>query len=179
MGRLADLERRAARIRPPVPVVKPALKELSQAIEDLQTAGEHLQVILDQLANAELKAEQLAARVDEFVQVVPVACLWTDSSGVILEANDLAGTLLNISRTRLADKPLLLFFQDRERFFEALNKLSVPGCGPAEIVAVIRPRERRPRVVRVTGRVLEHDNRWCWFLRAGDEIDLPPASLDQ
>jgi hypothetical protein len=31
----------------------------------------------------------------------------------------------------------------------------------------VRPRERRPREMRLIGRRLQHDTRWCWFLVPG------------
>lgn len=174
LGRLADLQRRAEQVTSATPVIKPALKELTAALEELQVANEHLQAQLEELAAARLRADDVSRRFEEFLQVVPIACIWSDPQGVILEANDTAAALLNVTRARLAGKPLMLFLSDRPRFFGALAALSAPDGGVVETDITVRPRERRPRLVRLTGRVLASESRWCWFLRPV-EGDDPPA----
>src|SRR3954468_9928811 len=110
MGRLADLQRRAENApEKATPVIKPALRELSAALEELQVANEHLQAQLEELSNARWSALSLQQRMDEFADAVPTACVWTDVAGVIADGNEAACTLLNISKQRLAGKPLMLF----------------------------------------------------------------------
>lgn len=172
LGRLADLQRRAEQISTTTtPVVRPALKELGSALEELQVANEHLQAQVEEAATARVRADELSRRLDEFIQAVPVACIWSDASGVILEANEHAAALLNVARARLPGKPLMLFLADRTRFFEALAALAAPGGGAVELELLVRPRERRPRMTRVSGRVLMNDARWCWFLRLAEEAE--------
>jgi PAS domain-containing protein len=171
LGRLADLQRRADQAaNGSAPVVKPALRELTSALEELQVANEHLQAQLNELGTAHARVNDLTRRFNEFVQVLPLACLWTDSAGVILDANDVAAALLNVARPRLAGKPLMLFLAERQPFFDALAALNAPGGGAAELELIVRPRERRPRPAQVTARALTEDSRWCWFIQPiGDQ----------
>lgn len=173
LGRLADLQRRAEHVTSATPVIKPALKELASALEELQVANEHLQAQFEELAASRVRADDVSRRFEEFLQVVPIACIWSDPQGVILEANDMSAALLNVARPRLAGKPLMLFLSDRPRFFDALAALSAPGGGAVETDITVRPRERRPRLVRLTGRVLESESRWCWFLRPAEGEEAP------
>jgi PAS domain-containing protein len=166
MGRLADLQRRADHApEKAAPVIKPALRELTVAIEELQVANEHLQAQVDELAALRWSALDLQRRLDEFADAVPTACVWTDVAGVIAEGNDAACALLNISKQRLAGKPLMLFVSDRESLFGALQRLRDGSITAVETELMVRPRERRPRRLRVIGRRLEHDLRCVWFLQ--------------
>lgn len=176
LGRLAELQRRAEQISTTTtPVVRPALKELGSALEELQVANEQLQAQVEEAAASRMRADEMARRLDEFIQAVPVACIWSDASGVILEASETAAAMLNVARARLPGKPLMLFLADRTRFFEALAALGAPGGGAVELELLVRPRERRPRMARITGRVLMNDARWCWFLQQVEEADQPSA----
>ena len=174
LGRLADLQRRAEHLNATagVPVVRPALRELSAALEELQVANEHLTSQLDELGAARVRADELARRFEEFVQAVPVACIWTDQSGTILEANETAASLFNVARPRLPGKPLMLFLGDRQPFFDALRALGAPGGSAVDLVMLVRPRERRPRRARLHTCMLTEDPRWCWFVTPLDTEDL-------
>jgi chemotaxis methyl-accepting protein methylase/PAS domain-containing protein len=170
LNRLAELQRRAQRLPPPGGgVVRPALKELTAALEELQVANEQLQSHVDELAAARVRADEVAARFDEFADLLPVPCLWTDDAGVIREANEAAAQLLNVARPRLAGKPLMLFLGDRQRFFDGLAALRMADAGAVELDMVVRPRERRSRTTRLFGRRAHHDDRWCWFVLLKDE----------
>src|SRR5918992_2307254 len=159
LGRLAELQRHAEQVPPgSIPLVKRALRELSAALEELRVVNEELQMRVTDLAAARAETDEVRRRSDEFVQVMPVPCLWTDAGGVILEANEAAAALLNVARPRLAGKPLLLFLADRQPFFDALGALKAPG-GVVELELVVRPRERRPRPARITARALTEDTR--------------------
>jgi PAS domain-containing protein len=179
LSRLADLEQRAEQLKTSsMPVVRPALKELGAALEELQVANDHLLAQLDELGAARVRANDMARRLEEFVQVLPLACIWTDHAGAILEANDAAASLLNVARPRLAGKPLMLFLGDRPSFFDALQALSEPGAGAMDLSMQVRPRERRPRHARLTVHALKEDSRLCWFVRPLDDpesgADMPP-----
>ncbi|MGH9311334.1 MAG: PAS domain-containing protein [Vicinamibacterales bacterium] len=176
LGRLADLERRAEHLNTgSTPVIRPALKELSGALEELQVANEHLQSQLEELGSLRARAETAVRRLDEFVRVVPLACVWTNQTGIIVEANDAAAALFNVARPRLAGKPLMLFFGDRQPFFDALHALGAPETDTVELAMLVRPRERRPRQARLTVHVLQEDLRWCWFVRP---LDDPQPGMD-
>jgi PAS domain-containing protein len=173
MGRLADLQRRAEHAPEKAsPVIKPALRELTTALEELQVANEHLQAQVDELAALRWSAASTDQRLEEFANVVPTPCVWTDVAGVIAEGNEAACTLLNISKQRLPGKPLMLFVTDRDALFGALHSLREGSARTVEAEMVVRPRERRPRRLRVLGCRLEHDLRCVWFLQE------PAAAVD-
>ena len=164
-SRLTELERRLEKSTTSGPVVKPALKELSAAIEELQVANEQLSQHATELAATRHDAVGLSARHDEFIDIVPLPCIWTDEHGVMDQANEATAALLNVAARRLGGKPLSLFVSDRSAFFDALSVLGSGKDQTVEIAVLIRPRERRPRQMRLTGHRLRYDRRLCWVLR--------------
>jgi PAS domain-containing protein len=166
VGRLAELQRRAERLTDkPSPIVKSALAELSTALEELQVANEALQTQLDELNAVRSSVESVQRANDEFAQALPIAALWTDRAGVIERGNDAASQLLNIGKYHLQGKPLMLFITDRGPLFAALRSLCDAQSVPAvDIDITVRPRERRPRRMKLCGRRLQHDVRCVWFL---------------
>jgi PAS domain-containing protein len=178
LGKLADLQRRAdGATEKMAPVIKPALKELTGALEELQVANEHLQSQVDELASARWKVSTAEQRLEEFANAVPVPCVWTDAAGVIDDGNAAACALLNISRQRLPGKPLMLFITDRDALFAAMETLRRSGqSGTVELELTVRPRERRPRISRVIGHTTEHDPRWTWFIQDVRHLDAPSMS---
>jgi PAS domain-containing protein len=178
LSRLAELQRRAE-VAPEktAPVVRPALKELSGALEELRVANEQLQSQVDELAAARWTSATAEQRLDEFVGMMPVPCVWTDTEGVIVDGNAAACSLLNISRQRLPGKPLILFITDRDPLFGAMQALRRSGpSAKVELDLTVRPRERRPRVLRVAGHTCSHDSRWVWFLQDAGPADSPAPS---
>jgi PAS domain-containing protein len=178
LGKLADLQRRAETASEKMaPVIRPALKELTGALEELQVANEHLQSQVDELASVRWKISAAEQRLEEFANAVPVPCLWTDAAGVIDDGNAAACALLNISRQRLPGKPLMLFITNRDTLFAAMEALRRGGpSSTVEIELTVRPRERRPRPSRVIGRTTEHDARWTWFIQDVRAIEMPSLS---
>jgi PAS domain-containing protein len=171
MGKLADLQRRAEHEpgKKAALVIRPALRELTAALEELQVANEHLQAQVDELSALRWNTVALQRRLDEFADALPTPCVWTDIAGLIADGNEAACGLLNISKPRLAGKPLMLFVSDREALFSALHSLRDGSATTVEADMVVRPRERRPRRLRVLGKRLEQDLRCVWFLQE------PPA----
>jgi PAS domain-containing protein len=175
VGRLADLQRRAERLADkPSPIAKSALTELSTALEELQVANEALQTQVDELNSVRGTVEKAQRAMDEFAQAVPIAALWTDRAGVIEKGNDAASQLLNIGKHHLQGKPLMLFITDRGSLFAALRSLcEADGVPAVDVDITVRPRERRPRRMKLCGRRLQHDTRCVWFiheaLSAADE----------
>lgn len=163
-SRLTELERRLEKGTTPGPVIKPALKELSAAIEELQVANEQLSLHATDLAASRYEAAAIGAQHEEFIRILPLACVWTSDEGIIDQANEATAALLNVAARRLAGKPLSLFFADRPSFFEAIGVLQSGGSHVVDIAVQVRPRERRPRQMRATGHKLEHDPRLCWIL---------------
>ena len=166
VGRLADLQRRADRTGDKISrVTKAALQELSTALEELQVANEQLQLQIDELAATRLESSGAQQAREEFANAVPIAILWTDNSGVIERGNESASQLLNIGKHHLSGKPLMLFVTDRAVLFGAIRSLCETGNLPSvDVEITVRPRERRPRKMRLRGCRLEYDERCVWFL---------------
>ena len=135
VGRLAELQRRADRIGDkPSPIAKSALQELSTAVEELQVANEALQTQIEELTAARHKATSAHEALDEFSNVIPLAVLWTDRSGVIEKGNESASQLLNIGRHHLQGKPLMLFVTDRSVLFAAVRSIcETPGLASIDV----------------------------------------------
>lgn len=179
LGRLASLQRRAEKTssRDGV-VVRPALKELSDALEELQVANDQLQMQLDELADAKASAVAADRRFTELFQVLPCACVWTNMSGEITDANAAAAALLNVSRQHLAGRPFILFLAERAAMQDAFVSFSAGAIWTVDLDGEVRPRGRRARSVRVLGRRLDGgDNQLCWFLveTAGVDANALPS----
>jgi PAS domain-containing protein len=164
LGRLASLQRRAEKAATPVrSVVRPALKELTDALEELQVANDQLQAQVEELVDAKLQARTAEQRFTELLEWLPCACVWTSPSGEVVEANRAAAALLNVSAQHLSGRPLVLFMTDRGKFTEALGLLTA-STGAVLATVGIRPRERRAKQVRLVGHRRDRDDRLCWFL---------------
>ena len=171
-GRLSRLQEQARLASVPPSVVRKSLEELSTALEELSVANEHLQNQITELTALRRNETALAERFAEFVDVLPVACVWTDDKGTIDEANAAAAELLNVAAVRLPGKPISLFVSDRPTFFAALAALRTGPSERMDIEVSLRPRERRERRVRAVARRLQHDGRLCWTL---ETIEQPAA----
>jgi len=166
VGRLADLQRRAEKhVDKPSPVTRAALAELSTALEELQVANEALQLQIDELGAARSQSQEAQQALDEFSNVMPLAVLWTDAAGVIEKGNEEASRLLNIGRHHLQGKPMMLFVTDRAVLFAALRSLCETTSLPSvDVEITVRPRERRPRKMRLRGCRMRRQPHWVWFL---------------
>jgi PAS domain-containing protein len=172
-GRLTELERRVKNGTAAGSVVKSALKELSSAIEHMQVASDQLSLHVNELSATRRAAAVLTARQDEFVNLLPLACIWTDEGGNVEEANEATAALLNVATRRLSGKPLSLFLSDRPAFLEVVSVLKNGASQVVDIAVQVRPRERRPRAMRATGHRPRHDVRLCWIL-----TDVPAGVPD-
>ncbi len=171
LGRLASLQRRADTTAAPG-IVRDALEELSTALEELRVANENLVEQASEIAAARQRNEQGRRDFQALFDAMPTPCVFTDSTGRIVDANPPASRLLNVGRQHLAGKPLFLFFTNRDRLIQALEP---PTAEQFEQVSVVRPRERRPREVLVRGVRLPDGERWCWFLDAPQTPPETPA----
>lgn len=179
LDRLATLEKRAQRLGAPgANVITSALKELSAALEGIQVATEQIQLSVDELAAARHELQQVRQHFTDFIDMLPMACVWTTASGEIDVANSAAAELLNVSAARLAGRPLMLFLTERQAFADALRGLTEGLTRVIEVPVVVRPRERRPRSMRLLGRNLPNDTRQCWFLMAAASPESPGEASD-
>jgi nitrogen fixation/metabolism regulation signal transduction histidine kinase len=166
VGRLAELQRRVDRVPDkPSSVTRAALQELSMALEELQVANEELQMQIEELTATRAESSSAQRAREEFANAVPIPVLWTNSAGVIEKGNEAASQLLNIGKHHLAGKPLMLFVMDRTALFGAVHSLCETATHPSvDIQITVRPRERRPRRMRLRGCRLEHEGQCVWFL---------------
>jgi len=80
-------------------------------------------------ATAHEAAEDERRRYLELFELAPDAYLVTDALGLILEANERAGTLFGVEPASLIRKPLVLYVEraDRKIFFARLGRLPISG----------------------------------------------------
>jgi PAS domain-containing protein len=163
--RLADLERRGASATgSEARLLKVALKELDLVLEELKTASEQLYGMMDELAATRHDADLRDRQFDELREILPVSCVLMDDGGLIVTANGAASELLNVATRHLHGKPLLLFINEREAYFNVIaTARQVKSRLKADIT--IRPRERKPRVMTAQISLLEHRALWCWFFQ--------------
>jgi PAS domain-containing protein len=169
LQRLADLENRGRNLTgPKAGVLKTALHELETSLEELRVASEQLNELMDDVAEVREDANRLEAQFTEFRDALPVSCVLTDQTGQITNANTAAGELLNVAPRHLAGKPLSLYMTERDQFFTLLNGARL-AMEPARGELMVRPRERKPRVMTVQLGQLREGDRLCWFFQ-----DVPP-----
>lgn len=175
LSRLASLQRRAERIDAPANgVVRPALRELTDSLEELQVANDQLQEQILELAQAKASADAADRRFTELVQVLPCALVWTSQAGEITDANSAAAALLNVTRQHLIGRALVLFMGDRSAFQDAITQLAAGALSTVDLQVEVRPRERRLRAVTLCGRRLDGADHLCWFL-----LEAQPASAER
>ena len=165
LQRLADLEARGKAVTgPKAGVLKTALRDLEASLEELRTASEQLNEAMDEVAGVKIGSARLEAQLIEFREALPIACALTDSQGLIWETNARAGDLLNVAPRHLSGKPLSLYMVHRDQFFGLINGLKLADDSPSAAL-VVRPRERKPRVMDTTVTRLREADRLCWFFK--------------
>src|SRR5262245_15557144 len=142
--------------------LRATLKELDQILSELHIATEQLEAAAHDLTLARQQAVSYEERYREFHEALPVSCLLTTDEGCIEEANSRAAHLLNVGRRYLPGKPLMLFLPERDRFFHLME--TVRECGAADGMLTLRPRELKPRLVKIDINVLPQQTRWCWLI---------------
>jgi PAS domain-containing protein len=146
--------------KPTPHLVKSALRDLGETLEELRVATEQLQLAADDIAVARREATVNADRYRELYEGLPMACLMTNDEGCVTDANPFASRLLNVSAPYLTGKPLMLYLPQREAYFDLLERVKNEGHATAR--AVLRPRDRKPMDVKLTVAALKHQSRWCW-----------------
>ena len=167
VGRLNLLQRRVEAYSPEPPkVLRQALHELEDALQDLQTAQDQL---VETRRALEAAQDELKHERDKYWQLfdsAPDAYVVTGPQSEILEANRAAAELLNISQRFLTGKVLSVFVADeRARFVVQAAQLAHAG-GSADWMLTLRPRERA--AIEVAARVVasgEPDGTLRWLLR--------------
>jgi PAS domain-containing protein len=128
--------------------------------------------LLRDLAGAYLRCERLHARIhtevaawERLFDVMPSACVVTDQSGAILNANHAAGSLLNIAPRYLRNRDLLVFTDPRDLFRSVLERIAC-AAEDVRVTFTVRPRERKPVKADVLVVPLSRNqpDLWLWFL---------------
>jgi PAS domain S-box-containing protein len=124
-ARLEELRQRAGILPTQQELLPETLEELSIALAELEVAVEQLRQTNDELAESQQTVEAERRRYQELFDSAPDGYVVTDALGTILEANQAAMVLLNLTRDFLIGKPLALFVanEDKRKFRELLTRL--------------------------------------------------------
>lgn len=106
-----------------------AIEQLNTALEELYVAEEELHQQNQQLIIANQQVEEQRQRYQELFDFAPDGYLVTNTDGKILQANQAATQLLNISKNFLIGKALVNFVPEEERraFHNQFSRLSDMG----------------------------------------------------
>ncbi|QLE47319.1 response regulator [Nostoc sp. C057] len=115
----------------------------TEAFAELQIALEEMKIASEELQATRIAVEKERQRYQELFDFAPDGYLVTDTYGTILEANQTATILLNISQRFLIRKPLLSFIgqSDHQAFFYYLTQLQHLDRG-GEWEVCLQPREK-------------------------------------
>ncbi|MEQ8465255.1 PAS domain-containing protein [Coleofasciculus sp. E1-EBD-02] len=128
-----------------------AFKELGMASEELQVAMEELLAQAEESAAMHVKLAAERQRYQHLFQFLPHAYLETDTNGKIIEANQAAANLMNVSQRFLVGKPLDIFFpkSDRRKFPAKLIQIQQRNI-QQEWIVQIQPRQGEPLEATLT-----------------------------
>lgn len=146
-GRLAELYRHATTsVQAEADLLLPAaFKELGTASETLEVAREKLYQQIEELATTRSRLEAERDRYQELFNLMPNACLVSDTQGNIHQANRAAATLFNVEQSFLVDKLLvsLILPEDHQAFRSKLTRLQHCEC-VQEWTVRMQPRNGQP-----------------------------------
>jgi PAS domain S-box-containing protein len=102
-----------------------SLEELSNSLEELHVVSEELRQQNEELVTSRIALERDHQHYKELFDFAPDGYLVTTPEGIILEANQMAAQLLNVSQKRLVGKPLVVFIAAEQRgdFYCKLSQL--------------------------------------------------------
>lgn len=109
----------------PKQLLMESLTELTNSLKELQVVVEELHQQNHKLNTSRLALEAERRHYQELFEFAPDGYLVTTPDGAILEVNQMAGELLNVSQKRLVGKPLVIFInaEERRNFYSKLNQL--------------------------------------------------------
>lgn len=130
-----------------------------------------------QKCRAALEAERQDAQA--LFEQMPMACISTDTTGLITGANRRGALFLAVSSRHLVGRPLLHFVHDRAAFVALLRSMS-DGGNVLHHTLMVRPRERRASSVEVAivPRAQTTPAEWFWFFTA-DKSETRAAANEQ
>jgi PAS domain-containing protein len=171
---IAQLRSRAAKVRR---TAAPA--EVLEVIDQSLSLSD---AVVRELAGTGLEFDAYKVKLDEqtalwsyLFEEMPLACVETDASGIIFNANRAAATMLNTSVKHLGARLLMHFAEDRDRFGQLLRGLPSDGSRH-HLSLVIRPRERAP--IHVDATVIPRSpgdtTAWLWFFMPPEQPHVNP-----
>jgi PAS domain S-box-containing protein len=126
------------------PLLDESVAEMSVMLEELRQQSE-------ELAEAYSIIEAERQRYQQLFNLAPDAYLVTDLEGVIREANQAAGRLLQVNQGALSGKPLVVFVPDAERrAFRSRFRRVLDNAPHPEWELRIQPRGGEPIEVAIT-----------------------------
>lgn len=139
-------------------LLQDALDELSTTTEELFVADEELKAQFDQILKTQDALVSERERYRSLFDEAPVAYVVTNMQGLILQANDLAAEMINISPEYVVGKPFLNYIAPAERreFRQELNRLQ-QVTRVYNLEATLKPRNR-PQVDAVISIVVVYDS---------------------
>jgi PAS domain-containing protein len=160
---IAQLRSRAAKVRrgaspEVVEVIDQSLTLCDSVVRDLAGTGLQFDAF-------KLKLDSQSALWSHLFEEMPAACVETDASGIIFNANRAAASMLNTSVKHLGARLLLHFAEDRDQFGGLIRGLSAGDGSRNQASLTIRPRERAPLAVEATviPRTPGDSSSWLWF----------------
>jgi PAS domain-containing protein len=159
---IAQLRTRAAKVRrgaspEVVEVIDQSLTLCDSVVRDLAGTGLQFDAF-------KVKLDSQSALWLHLFEEMPAACVETDASGIIFNANRAAASMLNTSVKHLGARLLLHFAEDRDQFGSLIRGLTADGSRN-QASLTIRPRERAPLGVEATviPRTPGDSSSWLWF----------------
>jgi PAS domain-containing protein len=145
---LATLEERASSTLDDKTVQR-LVQQCRRLMADLERGFSLLQEATAEQLALRRQADAAARRAETLFNLSPVACVVVHESGEIAKANGAATRLLNLSTRNLVEMSFDLFVgTDRSGFLAWLRSVA-QGTTSESRVALVRPRERRPKQVTV------------------------------
>ena len=153
-GRLVSLERRAGETREKPTVVAGCIRELRNAIEQLEIVVSAAENAQEELRLAQQQIESERQRYRCLLELLPDPYVVTDLGGTILDVNPAAARLFNLSQRFLLGRGLQMFLaRERTEFLAFISRLSA-SSEILERPLRVRPREQHWRDVVATVSVL-------------------------
>ena len=113
----------------PAPLTLPTPAEAQRTLHELHVHQIELEMQNDELRRANVELEDSRSRYFDLYHLAPVGYCTLAATGLILEANLAAATLLDSPRPKLVDKPFSRFVlkEDQDVFYLAFRKLVGTG----------------------------------------------------
>jgi PAS domain S-box-containing protein len=143
-------------------------RDLERATRDLRDVSSRQQWLIEE-------AERSASRSALILELMPLAVVTVGVDGIVTEANRAAVDLLNLSHRHLLGRSIALFLSgDRERFLGDLRQMAEGRVDGIRVDLILRPRERRPVLARVSA-AAQDDHQIVLVFGAAGEAGTSPA----